>query len=379
MLPGKASRRCGKVLALAVLAVGVAGWRHAWSRSLTATTAGSRLEGPKLSKAIASEVRSSSPTVKWTIGRNRKPKSLAGCVTAAKLSRIIDAPHAIVLDHFFWLDLKCVEPHALSHHQSLNFSRCKWKLQLFIRDLELTINRRRVIDKLITAFCVWNDFRQAGTDKDTSGLRAAHILNEYLRVAGSDRCTLGIAGKRIKELWGTNEYYIWRMVIPIMELGMNGIVYLTPVIDYGRESDKSTTNPLNSSDLGCLLPVTFQRPFLGFIGLTCGFFGMLGVVICVSVGGSWRQFWGSVGLLILGVLLIHVMLFYTWSDSVQECLDFQSVMMSFSRAHMREPISDFRHLLLPSRFLTAPLYGELLYPNYQWLRSRAEKRAGTGR
>ena len=170
---------------------------------------------------------------------------------------------------------------------------------------------RDVIEEWFPRLLLWNEGELRSAREGVHGVAVSYVSHEYSHGSGVHLYSFANNGaaERIHQNWWTTI----NCVGPVFILGDDvRVIYgkdLTNKIYERNEADQRSPTPLKTLYLAGMLPMFQQRPLMCIMGFSCGFFGMLSAVICISVGGTWYQFWRSVALLGVGIFIIHWALF----------------------------------------------------------------------
>jgi len=97
---------------------------------------------------------------------------------------------------------------------------------------------------------------------------------------------------------------------PLLNLKLLRPLPMVPDVDaqhpQPREDGQSLCYPLNLFPSTGLFPRTPYGPFTAIIGIGLGLFGAICFRICLSSQASWPEFFGSLGIAVLGVVVFHI-------------------------------------------------------------------------
>jgi hypothetical protein len=118
-------------------------------------------------------------------------------------------------------------------------------------------------------------------------------------------CNLAL--KDAKQFWRSAYDYLGPMFCFKVALPLFVHQAINEEYTSGNKATKQSRYPSHLLSTGSFSPVPAKAPFLLLVvGFVLGCFGFLGFVICIDVGGTWRQFWGTLGTAGGGVVIFHV-------------------------------------------------------------------------
>jgi hypothetical protein len=124
-----------------------------------------------------------------------------------------------------------------------------------------------------------------------------------------DRFFRDLAAYRSQEFRRSANYYLW----PVFSLEIPHRLQVAPEAvndeDYSNNCAYSFESPFNLLSPTRRFPVPPQTPLLMFAGFLVGVVGFSYLFMCMDVGSTWGQLFGSLAFAIFVIVIFHIGLF----------------------------------------------------------------------
>jgi hypothetical protein len=239
---------------------------------------------------------------------NMEPVSVASAMFTAALFGVIDAGNQIKTDHIALLYLCRNSGSGLAYASSRISPWVQREFHSLNREQPMTAGFVGDAGRFVPHFFPYL-FLGYNSKKDAVGVDSLRDGSSNVPQVSVDIAShyllLGFAGKplniRRQEIYDARSVLLTKLTFALEVIATVNSQYR-----YSGQESRAFSDPFYLRLSASSLPVCPKRQFLALAGILIALLGATCFRICLSVDASWPQFFGSLALLILGVIIFHI-------------------------------------------------------------------------